>query len=430
MPSYTEEDMLIAINLVQNGLSQVKAAEEATVPRSSLRDRLKGIEPRKKAHADQQRLGPTVEADIISFLRLQDTLCTPLTHFQIRQLVIRILRSQGDHKPLGKHWVTRFITRSERIKSLKAIRVEFKRIEGSKSIIIRSWFDQLKDPEVTVIRGCNRWNMDETGIFQGVGINGLVIGQSEKRKTLKRSPHRRSWVTITEAICADGTSLIPFVIFKGDQPQQQWFPRDPSFLGNWRFTTSPKGWTTNEIAALWLKEIFIPYLKMTYRRELEMEAPLVEQGNTAKAAFLRCYFKARAAAFTEEKIRAGWLASGLWPINVMRPLSSKYVIPDEIEAEAAESGNPSTPPANTRAQFRYLNTPHSQSDVIQLAKAELGKDALTPTKRHLFRTIGKGLDDRAVELALTRDENRILSEKNDQSEVSKRKKLSKDPNQK
>jgi hypothetical protein len=38
MPSYTEEDMLKAINLVQNGQSQVKAAEEASVPRSSLRD--------------------------------------------------------------------------------------------------------------------------------------------------------------------------------------------------------------------------------------------------------------------------------------------------------------------------------------------------------------------------------------------------------
>jgi hypothetical protein len=39
---------------------------------------------------------------------------------------------------------------------LKAIRVEYKHIKGAKVIIIRSWFDQLKDPEVTIIRGCNR----------------------------------------------------------------------------------------------------------------------------------------------------------------------------------------------------------------------------------------------------------------------------------
>jgi hypothetical protein len=141
MPSYTEEDMLKAINLIQNGQSTVKAAEEASVPRSSLRRRLQGIMPKNKAHIDQQRLGPAVEADLISFLRLQDTLCTPLTHFQIRQLVIRILSLQGDNKPLGKHWVTRFIARSERIKTLKAIRVEYKRIKGAKAIIIRSWFN-------------------------------------------------------------------------------------------------------------------------------------------------------------------------------------------------------------------------------------------------------------------------------------------------
>ncbi|KAI3573509.1 hypothetical protein IWW34DRAFT_756535 [Fusarium oxysporum f. sp. albedinis] len=92
--------MLKAINLIQNGQSQVKAAKEASVPRSSLRDRLQGIEPRNKAHPDQQRLGPAVEDDIIRWLRLQDALCTPLTHFQIRQLVIRILSLQGDHDPV------------------------------------------------------------------------------------------------------------------------------------------------------------------------------------------------------------------------------------------------------------------------------------------------------------------------------------------
>jgi hypothetical protein len=38
MPSYIEEDMLKAINFVQNRQSQVKAAKEASVPRSSLQD--------------------------------------------------------------------------------------------------------------------------------------------------------------------------------------------------------------------------------------------------------------------------------------------------------------------------------------------------------------------------------------------------------
>jgi hypothetical protein len=67
---------------------------------------------------------------------------------------------------------------------------------------------------------------------------------------------------------------------------------------------------------------------------------------------------------------------------------------------------------------------------MKLARDELGNKALTPRKRHLFRTIGKGLDERAVELALITDENRVLSEKNDQSQVSKRRKLILDPNQK
>jgi hypothetical protein len=106
------------------------------------------------------------------------------------------------------------------------------------------------------------------------------------------------------------------------------------------------------------------------------------------------------------------------------------VIPDEDEAQADKLGNSSTPPANESSQFPYLDTPHKLSDVMKLARDELGNKSLTPKKRHLFRTIGKGLDERVVQLALITDENRVLSEKNDQSQVSKKRKVILDPNQK
>jgi hypothetical protein len=70
MPSYTKEDILKAINLIQNGQLQARAAKEATVPRSSLQDRLQGILPQNKAHSAKQQLGPAIKDDIIRYLRL------------------------------------------------------------------------------------------------------------------------------------------------------------------------------------------------------------------------------------------------------------------------------------------------------------------------------------------------------------------------
>ena len=74
--------------------------------------------------------------------------------------------------------------------------------------------------------------------------------------------------------------------------------------------------------------------------------------------------------------------------------------------------------------------PYKLSNIIKLARDELGNKALILRKRHLFQIIKKGLNERAVELALITDENRVLSEKINQSQVSKRRKVILDPNQK
>lgn len=67
--------------------------------------------------------------------------------------------------------------------------------------------------------------MDETGIFQGVGTNGLVVGQSELKSTIKKHPGSQHWTTISEVLSATGEWLNPLVIFKA----------------------SSKGWTSDEI---------------------------------------------------------------------------------------------------------------------------------------------------------------------------------------
>lgn len=81
MPEYTDEDLNEAIRMVKNGRSVVKAASQHSVPRSSLRDRLAGKEPKGRAHEGQQRLSHALEKELCDWLRVQDALGTPLIHF-------------------------------------------------------------------------------------------------------------------------------------------------------------------------------------------------------------------------------------------------------------------------------------------------------------------------------------------------------------
>ncbi|KAK2770414.1 hypothetical protein CKAH01_14757 [Colletotrichum kahawae] len=59
MPSYTENDIINALEAIANGQSIKKAAFEHSVPRSTLQCRMKGVQTRDIAFSDLQRLSLT-----------------------------------------------------------------------------------------------------------------------------------------------------------------------------------------------------------------------------------------------------------------------------------------------------------------------------------------------------------------------------------
>jgi hypothetical protein len=100
--------------------------------------------------------------------------------------------------------------------------------------------------------------MDESGILEGKGSNGLVLGSAEKTAIQKKQPGSRAWTSFIECISATGTALPPLVIFKGKSVQQQWFPLDLAIYASWKFTATENGWITDSTAVEWLEKVFIP----------------------------------------------------------------------------------------------------------------------------------------------------------------------------
>ena len=90
--------------------------------------------------------------------------------------------------------------------------------------------------------------MDETGVIEGHGLNGLVIGHAEKRKVQGKQPGSYTWIIIIKYISATGVSILPAVIYKGKNVQQQWFPSQLVKFNGWFFIATENRWTTDKTA--------------------------------------------------------------------------------------------------------------------------------------------------------------------------------------
>lgn len=145
----------------------------------------------------------------------QAELGLPPTHEKVRKLASRIFIARKDTQPLGKRWINVFLRRHPSIQVQRPQRIDAIRVNGATTEKIRGWWPKLNLPEVQSISPENRWNMDEAGVVEGQGSNGLVLGSRYTKALLKKQPGNRGWTTFIERISATGQNLPPLVIFKG-----------------------------------------------------------------------------------------------------------------------------------------------------------------------------------------------------------------------
>ena len=227
MSNYTNEDIKNALQDVKNGLSQRKAASRNGVPRQTLRDRIAGALPHSEAHKHQQKLSEVQEQYLRDWILVQGAIGFPPTHIQVREFTQRITRKNGYDEPIGRYWIKNFLARHKEIKTRRSRKIDTARFNGATTDRIKAFFQLLQLPAIKDIPKENRYNMDECGVMEGQGHNGLVLGNAEKSVVLQKNPGSRIWTTIVECISADGRALTPLVIFKGKTVQQQWFPEEP-----------------------------------------------------------------------------------------------------------------------------------------------------------------------------------------------------------
>jgi hypothetical protein len=151
-----------------------------------------------------------------------------------------------------------FLRRNPILKTKRQFLIDSVRVNGATTEVIKKWFQKMALPRIKAIKPENRWNMDEAGIMEGMGDNGLVVGSVHKRFIQKKQPGSKAWTSFIECISALGQSTHPLVIFKGKSVQQQWYGTSLDSFEGWKFTATDNGWTTDDTALEWLQKVFIP----------------------------------------------------------------------------------------------------------------------------------------------------------------------------
>ena len=90
--------------------------------------------------------------------------------------------------------------------------------------------------------------------------------RKEVRATIQDSS--REWITLLACICADGSALPPGLIYQSANKtvRSSWVDGIEAGEHSVFITSSPSGWTNNDIGLAWLEQVFDRYTKKKARQ--------------------------------------------------------------------------------------------------------------------------------------------------------------------
>ncbi|OBS15625.1 hypothetical protein FPOA_28255 [Fusarium poae] len=455
-------------------MTRNKAGQKHGVPQPTLSGRLRGVPPKSEVTHPAQLLPKSQESSLVAWILRQEALGYAPSHSQVRATVTALLRQQGREKPIGIHWLARFIKRHPSIKTKIGKRQEASRFNCFTPTAV-NWYFDIREREYGWIKPDNIINVDEGGIMAGFGLDSLVIGSSDpKRKAFLKGSQSRTWTSFIEAVTATGRLLKPGIIFKGKELQQQWFVDELKQVADWYYITSENGWTDNHIAVEWLKEVYLPqtqpedesdarliildghrshvsdewmatcflnnvyccYLpahcshglqpldngvfnasKTAYRKELQKLTSLTDSAPVDKVNFIKAYAKAREVGMTKKNILSGWRVTGNWPISRRKALTHPEIQPEKKEVTPTSDGH-------RDGQIDSDNTPKTSRHIRDLGKNK------TPSTRRRYSVISKGFEAQESKIASLSTRVASLEEEVGRLSRGKKRKAIPNPNRK
>ncbi|RKK77794.1 hypothetical protein BFJ68_g17950 [Fusarium oxysporum] len=466
MSQYSDEARtLLAIQALQNNpkLSTRRAATIYEISEPRLRRRRNGIQSRCDFIPKSRKLSDLEEQIIVQFILDLDSRGFPSRLHFVEEMANSLLVDR-DASPVGKRWAHNFVKRQPELKTRLFRRYDYQRAKCEDPTIIRGWFRLVQNTIAKYgIRSDDIWNF-ETGFMMGLIMAGMAVTGSRRQGRPKSvQPGNREWITVIQAINAEGQSIAPFIIGAGQYHLANWY-RESNLPPDWVIATSQNGWTNNELGLEWLKHFdrsttkrsnaryrllildgheshhsidFEKYckenkiitlcmpahashllqpldvgcfsvLKKAYGREIEH---LIRCSIThiSKTEFFPAFYAAFQLTMTEANIKGGFRWSGLAPFNpeaVISKLDLQLRTPTPVEevTQQAQAWTSRTPQTALEAG--------SQSEYLQ-RRIRRHQSSSPESILEALRSLEKGTKMVMHKVALLTEENRELRQANE-----------------
>ena len=127
----------------------------------------------------------------------------------------------------------------------------------------------------------------------------------------------------------------------------------------------------------------------------------------------------------EKTILGGWRGSGLWPVNMAKPLMSRLVLSEPHALQTPIELQKRKDPEDDNT----FQTPKRSHEVRHLVVGlhKLGQQ-VDPTVRLLFRKVGRGFDQQNTKLAMAQARIEQLEHQINRLRPRKKQKITQDPN--
>ena len=253
---------LKTLGSVNNPITVGEAAEEYEVNKRTLYRRIAGThESRVISHQEQQRLTPAEESVIVKWCEEQDDRGFPPRLDMVRSMAIVLeeKRSGTIAAPLGQKWISRFLNRHPTLASKLSCNLERQRAYANDPRLLQDNFGKLgRLMRCYGLKGAQIFNMDEKGFLMGQAARAKVICRRGRRNPRVTHDGKRELVSVIETVSGSGIALSPFIINKGKGHYLGWYRNLTEAERTYHFSYSLKGWTDNDLAMRWLRDLFDP----------------------------------------------------------------------------------------------------------------------------------------------------------------------------
>ena len=352
-------------------------ARKYGIKRTTLSRRWKGVTTtRAQAAEDKRFLNNQQEQQLIQHIRQLCDRCLPPTP----AIMVNIASRLAGRTPGGK-WCSRFVKRhKDELDSRYLNSLDLERHHADSITSYEQYFSIVgKKMEEYRILPENTYNMDEKGFLIGRITKARRVFQKDLGASDKLlgagQDGSREWITVVATICADSTALPPLLIYDSTSGsiQDSWVQDFNSNEHHVWFTSSPSGWTFDEIGFKWLEALFdkntqakagrawrllfvdghgshvtLKFLEWaqqhkilvavypphsthrlqpldvgcfaplaTYYSQLLEQQTRLSEGQTrmTKRNFFKCFYPAWHKAFTDKNIASSWRKTGLFPFD-------------------------------------------------------------------------------------------------------------------